>query len=219
MVMRTAKRNSEDPTAGIRNAIVEGEILPNERLIEEDLCKRFDANRGSVRLALARLEQEGLVTREPNRGARVRFVPPEEAIQIMQARVMLEALAARYAAQRITAEELAVLREILVETQRLAAAGDLFGCSTANMRLHASIVEYARHPITAKLLDSLRAQSVVYQFQMILEPGRVDVLLHTHSEVVEAIASRDPDIAERVMRKHLENVVDALKARVASFTA
>jgi len=219
MGKRAPKRNAEDPTAGIRNAIVEGAFLPNERLIEEELCSRFDANRGSVRLALARLEQEGLVTREPNRGARVRFVPPEEAIQIMQARVMLEALAARYAALRISDDELAILRSINAESKRCAEAGDLFGCSASNMHLHAAIVEFARHPITARLLESLRAQSVVYQFQMILEPGRVDTLLHVHEDVVDAIATREPEQAERVMRAHLENVVITLKARVASFTA
>jgi len=54
---------------------------------------------------------------------------------------------------------------------------------------------------------------------MILEPGRVDTLLHVHEDVVDAIATREPEQAERVMRAHLENVVITLKARVASFTA
>lgn len=219
MAKRASKRKNADPTSGIRNAIIEGAFLPNERLIEEDLCTRFKANRGSVRLALARLEQEGLVTREPNRGARVRFVPPEEGVQIMQARVMLESLAARYAAERITPEELAELRQINEETRRLIEAGDLFGTSVANMRLHGAIIEFARHPISAKLLHGLRAQSVVYQFQMIMAPGRADLLLHVHEEIVDAIASGDPDTAERIMRAHLENVVEALRERVSLVTA
>ena len=85
----------------LREAIVRGEIAPNSRLVESDVVTSFEMSRGAVRNALIRLEQEGLVVREPHRGARVRQVTDVEAIEILQARAVLEGLAVRVTAERI----------------------------------------------------------------------------------------------------------------------
>ena len=85
----------------LREAIVRGDIAPNARLVEADLSTTFDMSRGAVRTALIRLEQDGLVVREPHRGARVRRVGDDEAVEILQARAVLEGLAVRQAAERI----------------------------------------------------------------------------------------------------------------------
>ena len=64
----------------LRDAIVSGELLPSERLVEEDLSRRLGIGRAAVRMALARLEHDGLVEHERHRGARVRRVSEEEAV-------------------------------------------------------------------------------------------------------------------------------------------
>src|SRR6188474_1468394 len=84
----------------LRAAIVRGDIAPDARLVEADVSATFGMSRGAVRTALIRLEQDGLVVREPHRGARVRKVSDEEAVEILQARAVLEGLAARQAAER-----------------------------------------------------------------------------------------------------------------------
>ena len=85
----------------LREAIVRGDIAPDARLVESDISTTFDMSRGAVRTALIRLEQDGLVVREPHRGARVRRVSDEEAVEILEARAVLEGLAVRQAAERI----------------------------------------------------------------------------------------------------------------------
>src|SRR5258708_40123039 len=87
-----------DITSDVRQAIREGRYMPNERLIEAELAATFKTNRANIRTALARLEQEGLVTHEPNRGARVRLVGDEEALEMTLARGALEKRLARRAA-------------------------------------------------------------------------------------------------------------------------
>src|SRR5690242_14604388 len=87
----------------LREAIVRGDIAPEARLVESDLSTAYEMSRGAVRTALIRLEQEGLVTREPHRGARVRKVSDEEAVEILEARAVLEGLAVRKSAERIDA--------------------------------------------------------------------------------------------------------------------
>ena len=79
----------------LREAIVRGDLAPDARLVEAELSTTFDMSRGAVRTALIRLEQDGLVVREPHRGARVRRVSDEEAVEILQARAVLEGLAVR----------------------------------------------------------------------------------------------------------------------------
>src|SRR5271154_6604206 len=90
----------------LRKAIVNGELLPGERLVEEDLSARLGLGRAAVRMALVRLEHDGLVQRERHRGATVRRVSESEAVEILEARAALEGLAARHAARN--ADDVAV---------------------------------------------------------------------------------------------------------------
>jgi len=83
---------------------------PNERLIEMDPAQLYNVGRAAIRTTLARLEQDGLVEREPNRGARVRAISEEEAVETLEARAVLEGLAARYAARNVTDADIADLR-------------------------------------------------------------------------------------------------------------
>lgn len=214
MAKRPTKRGINDPTELIRDAITGGSFFPNERLIEEDLVQRFRANRGAVRLALARLEQEGLVVREPNRGARVRLVSETEAIEITEARAMLESLLARHAALKITQQDIKTLREILRELEGLIENGDMIGYVAANMRFHSTIIDIANHPTAARLLRGLRSQSVVLQYRQILQPGRVTTVMREHEELVRVLASKNPDAAEKAMRSHWDDMATALKARL-----
>src|SRR3954470_24663653 len=85
--------------------IVSGELSPGERLVEEELAEQLGASRGAIRTALLRLEHDRLVLRERNRGARVRRVTADEAVEILEARAALESLAAGYAALRRTDAE------------------------------------------------------------------------------------------------------------------
>ena len=100
-------RTDEECYKQLREAILRGEVQPNERLIEMDLAQSLGAGRAAIRTALARLEQEGLVQRERYRGARVRLVSETEAIEILEARAALESLAIRHAALNATADDIA----------------------------------------------------------------------------------------------------------------
>jgi DNA-binding GntR family transcriptional regulator len=207
---------SADGYEELRQAIVSGELLPGERLLEEELSARLGLGRGAVRMALVRLEHDGLVERERHRGARVRRVSEDEAVEILEARAALEGLAARHAAT--TADQAAIdgLREIVAEMRRLREAGDLLGLSNVNARLHAGILEASGHETTKRLSRTLSSQIVRFQFRTVLLPGRPELSFAEHSAIVEAIAARDPDAAERAMQQHLLRVADALRSHAAA---
>lgn len=200
----------------MRDAITGGDLQPNERLVEEDLARTLDTNRAVIRSALARLEQERLIVREPNRGARVRTFTPDEAAEILETRSVLEGLIARRAAERIDDAGLATLQAIIGEMRERQDRGDLLGYSQYNARFHRTILELAHHETAAALLGLLQSQSVRYQFRTVLAPGRSARSLAEHEAIFAALRDRDPDRAERAARTHVMNVIETVRAVAAS---
>ncbi|HEY7691775.1 MAG TPA: GntR family transcriptional regulator [Gaiellaceae bacterium] len=197
----------------LRAAIVRGQLQPNERLVEADLIRMLEARRSAVRTALVRLTQEGLVEHEPNRGAKVRLIDEHEAAEILESRMVLEGLAARYAARNATKRNVAELRAILKQMRSLLDAGDLLGVSDLNARLHARLLEIAGHGTVSRLVATLSSQLVRFQYRTILSPGRAEQSHAEHRSIVEAVAKGDPDAAEQAVRDHLAHVVQALRAQ------
>jgi DNA-binding GntR family transcriptional regulator len=201
------------PEDQLRAAIVAGRLLPNQRLVEADLTHTLGVGRSAVRTALARLEQEGLVELERHRGARVRLVAHEEAVEILQARAVLEGLAARHAARQADERDIDDLRSILSEMRVRLGDGDLLGASDGNAALHRRLLEIAGHATATRLISALRYQLVRFQYRTILLPGRSERSLAEHGAIVDAIAAGDPDQAEAAMRTHLSHVAEALQAQ------
>jgi DNA-binding GntR family transcriptional regulator len=199
-------------TAQLRAGIVNGRFQPNERLVEADLTEALGAGRSAVRTALARLEQEGLVEHERNRGARVRLVDEPEAVEILEARAVLEGLAARRAALNASPREIAALRQILYRMRTLLDRDDLLAASNENAALHRRLLEIAGHRTATRLISSLKSQLVRFQYRTILLPGRSERSFAEHRAIVDAVAAGDPDAAEAAMRTHLSHVADALRS-------
>jgi DNA-binding GntR family transcriptional regulator len=195
----------------LREAIVRGDIAPDARLVEADVSSTFEMSRGAVRTALIRLEQEGLVVREPHRGARVRKVSDEEAVEILQARAVLEGLAARQAAERIDEAGGERLRAVLARQRELLEHGDLLGASDANADLHATLLELSGHRTAQRLIRALNSQTVRYQYRTILIPGRPAASAGEHVAIVEAVIGGRGKEAEAAMRTHLFNVAQAVQ--------
>jgi DNA-binding GntR family transcriptional regulator len=195
----------------LREAIVTGRLQPNERLVESDLARSLGVSRTIVRTALARLEQEGLVQHQRNRGARVRLVEQREAVEILEARSVLEGLAVRFAAQRATPQDVEELRGIAEEMRRRREADDLLGVSDQNARLHRRMIEIGGHATASRLIATLNTQIVRFQYRTILLPGRGERSLSEHVAIIDAVAAGDPDAAEAAMRTHLSQVAEALR--------
>jgi DNA-binding GntR family transcriptional regulator len=209
------ERRKKDITTSLRAAIINGQFLPNERLIEAELAARFATNRVQIRASLSKLEGEGLVSSEPNRGARVRLVTAEEALEITEARAAMEVLVAAKAAERATPKDIAQLQEILRSMKEAIAGGDLVGYSAFNGELHKALRQIARHATATRILSLLNSQIIRYQFRAILIPGRAAKSFAEHRQIVDAIRARDPEKARAAMTAHLAHVVDALRQAIA----
>lgn len=197
--------------ADIREAIVHGDFVPNQRLVEADLSEQFDASRATVRSALVELAKEGLVERVQNRGARVRAVSLDEAIEICEVRMVLEGLCAAKAAERISRAEIRDLKGIGRAMRTAVSGGDLLGYSQLNQQLHQRIREISGQRTAQEVLERLRAQSVRHQFRLAMHPGRPAVSLPEHLAIINTICTNDPAAAEAAARTHLRSVIEALR--------
>jgi DNA-binding GntR family transcriptional regulator len=195
----------------LRLAIYRGELTPGQRLVEADVAGRYEASRAAVREALALLTNERLVVRERNRGARVRPVSLEEAVEIFEARAVLEGLCAAKAATAITPQERRELKALAPPLTEAVRRNDVIAHNQASLRVHTKIQEIARQATVSTMLDRLRYQSGRYQFHATLLPGRPAKSMQEHLAIIEAVRSRDPGAAEAAMRDHMSSVIDALR--------
>ena len=198
------------PAETIREAIISGDFAPNQRLVEAELSQQFGASRASVRNALVQLASEGLVERIQNRGARVRAVSLDEAIEITEVRMALEGLCAAKAAERTTEEDRGWLQEVGTRMREAVAGGDVLGYSDLNRQLHARILAISGQSTACNVLERLHGQNVRHQFRLAMHPGRPGVSLPQHLAVIEALCAGDAAAAEAAMRVHLGSVIEAL---------
>lgn len=185
-------------------------MAPGQRLVEEELAGTLGVTRASLRAALFDLTAEGLVERIPNRGARVRTVSVDEAVAIIECRMVLEGLCAAKAAERVTEPEAARLRQLGADMERSVADGEPLKYSALNHELHRLVRELSAQPVAASLLERLNGQLVRHQFQLSLRPGRPQQSLPQHLAIITAIAGRQPAEAEEATRRHLRSVITAL---------
>jgi DNA-binding GntR family transcriptional regulator len=191
----------------IRRRIVAGWWAPGERLFEDQIAADLDVSRNPVREALQALQNEGFVELEPRRGARVAVVSAERARELFEVREVLEGLAAALAARRCSETTLADLRAIVAEGIKTADDGDIARLPSLNTHFHRLIATTASNVMLAEAIERLRHLIEWIYSQRIAQ--RAPRSWQEHREIVEAIASGDADVAERVARTHIAQARDA----------
>lgn len=207
----SAMRDPAPIVDALRAAILEGTYAPGQRLIEAELCDEHGASRFAVRSALRELAADGLVETQRNKGARVRIVPLEEALEIVEVRMVLEGLAAARAATHGSEDDIRELQHLVARMRSAVDNGELVVYSELNASLHRTIQRISANATCTRTLNRLRAQIVRHQFALSLQPGRPAVSLSQHEQIVAAIAARDAAAAERAMRDHLTSVLEAMR--------
>jgi DNA-binding GntR family transcriptional regulator len=195
----------------IRAAILTGALRPGERIKERDVAAQMGISTTPVKEALRRLEQEGLVVSQPRRGAVVGplvLTPPEEILLI---RAHLEGLAARFAAQRMTASDKEALAAELAELETLYATAstpdEREAVAEATNAFHHSIRDGADSPFLGRFLDTLAPFDRTIRVRSTLDPEEATTDAHEHRAMVDAIVAGDGETAERVMHEHVHRVI------------
>jgi DNA-binding GntR family transcriptional regulator len=186
-------------------AIMSGRIVPGQRLVEAELTTNLGVSRGPVREALRRLSAEGLIEIVPNRGAVVRRLSMEEALELFEIRTELEALAVRRAAQN--------MKDAHVREAFDAAVAPIWSVaprhSTAdylqeNQLFHAAIMVASGNSQLVKLHHQLHLSLILAQISSSLSSHVINASLNEHRLIASAIRARDVEAADQAIREHLQ---------------
>jgi len=192
----------------LKTAIIELRLPPGHPLREAALAEQLGVSKTPIREALARLEQDGLAEMTSFKGAVVTSYSRHDLLEIYELRELLENSAARSAAESIEAGALGQLTEICRESRELRAGADPARLSALITQFDAVLFDQVRNGRIRALIENLRAH-LTRIGQLTAEiPGRVQMSVEEHEKIVEAIAARDPDLAERRMRDHIHSVRD-----------
>jgi len=198
----------------IREAIVDGRLEPGRRLKEEELARELGISRTPIREALLMLQAEGLVDAVPNRGAMVRVHTPDDLDDLYQLRALLEGYAARRAATRISNEQVEELQASCERFEALDPDDELRELVRENMLFHSAILDLAGSRRLASMVRRVIELPLVYKSYIWYSPDQKRISAHYHRQIVTALAVRDAERAELIMKEHVFEARDLLVARV-----
>lgn len=186
----------------LRERILNGTYAPGERLTEERVANDFGVSRSPVREALRVISTEGLVRINPRRGAEVATPDPVATRDLLSVRARLEPLAARLAAGRATAADIAALRTLLDRSRRATEEGDLAAVTDLNSAFHMEVVRIADN---AWLSAFSRRMYLHVQWVFRLSADhRAQPSWREHIAIVDAIEAGDADGAESLAAIHVQ---------------
>ncbi|KZY99537.1 GntR family transcriptional regulator [Thalassolituus sp.] len=216
--MSEAQTLAEKVFSELATAIVRGELAPGERLSEQALVTRYGGSRAPIREAIQKLEARNLVVRVPHAGARVVSLSLEELRDIYEVRLELESMACRLAAERMSDAEISALEKLLEEHARSIEAdqGLSYYQKSGNLDFHYRIIEGSKNSRLHQMLcGDLYHIIRMYRYRTSTSSERPLQALKEHQRIVEAIKSRDPQLAELLMRRHIQVSLTNLETRLA----
>jgi len=188
----------------IERLIVDGELVPGERLNEIQLASRFGTSRGPLREATRSLEAKGFVEIIRNRGVFVRRLSIEEAMEAYDVRAALFSLAGRLLAQRMSDKLLAKLNRQLDLMEAAAAKSNLETYYPLNLEFHRMIVESAGNKTLLAEYMRFVKKMHLFRTKSLVQAGGLAVSNRGHREIVDALASGDVERTHATCWRHVE---------------
>ena len=201
---RNGPNGGVDVFGVLRERIASHALPPGSRLREQDLASEFGVSRARIREAFGALEQRGLIERIPNRGALVVRFDPMQMYDLYDVRGVLQAYVARLAAERAPDGAWDELIELFGDPlEQALKKGDFDSYLTGLETLHRRMIEYADNAILSDMLDLIYDKTRVVSRRVIILPGRAEVALKSHRELLKALARKDPDRSEKAVTEIL----------------
>ena len=208
--------NSHSLTAKVfnqlQNEILNGKYQPGDNLIETRLSTELGVSRTPVREALRQLELEGLVQSIPNKGVIVKGISAKDIEDIYTIRMMIEGLAARWAAQNITPEELVELKDAVELEEFYTQKNDIQHLLHFDSRFHEILFKASK---SKPLMNTLRTFHHYVQRSRnasLKSPVRAQEALNEHKAILQAIIERDAERAEKLTTEHIFNASKFVKS-------
>ena len=188
----------------LRDAIATGLFKPGERLIERELCERYGVGRTSIREAIRQLEAEGLVTSVPHRGPEVSTISVNEAVQLYDVRAILEGYAVREFTRRHKPDDLRALKLAVGNFAKAAKSNNRADLVKTKTEFYRVLTRGCGNMIVEKMLTTMHNRITLLRITSMTTKGRLKNSVAEIKAIYDAIQSRQPQKAEALCIKHIE---------------
>ncbi len=188
----------------LKNAIMTGILAPDERLMEIPIANQLGVSRTPVREAIQRLEREQLVIVSPNCGAKVAGITDKDVKDALDVRIVVETMSVNFAAQNITTEQIARLREINTRIEDAIREENVARISDLDNLLHRMIGEASGNNVLMDIMRQLEEHVLRYRFEYIKSIKANYAISKEHEQIISAIERRDVEAAGNYMMEHIK---------------
>ncbi|MBB6695582.1 GntR family transcriptional regulator [Cohnella xylanilytica] len=188
----------------IQRWIIDGTLLPGEKLVDAELAEALGVSRTPIREALQLLEVQGLVEMHPGRDTRVRTIEKEDVLKLYPALAAQHALAAELAASRIAPEQIEQLKELNSRFAKAIENGQPYQAMELDEQFHNLIVETCDNPYVASFSASLQIHIRRFKYVFLAQPmAATAASVREHAAIVDALSIHDGEAASAMMKQNL----------------
>lgn len=189
----------------LRQAIVQGEFQPGERLMEVTLANKLGVSRTPVREAIRMLELEGLVVMIPRKGAEVARITVRDLKEALEVRMAIEALSVSLACERIDEEGKKELKQVCIAFREAVSSKLVPAIVEGDEAFHNTIYKASKNQKLITLAQNLREQVYRYRVEYVKDFSYHDKLIVEHDQITNAILQGDAETAKQIMNEHIYN--------------
>ena len=190
----------------LRLLIMTGQIKPGVRMMEIDLAESMGVSRTPVREAIRQLEKDNLVTIEPRRGAYVSDISPYDLNEMLVVREPLEGLAIQLAADRMSADDVDVIRSVNLDYAEALRGGDTEKLIQLDTQFHSLITKGSGNPYLIELCQQVHERVLRFRYVYFKSIKRAEDIIEEHNAILEMLQKRDGEGARKCMESHILNL-------------
>ncbi|MDD3569549.1 MAG: GntR family transcriptional regulator [Lachnospiraceae bacterium] len=194
----------------LRDAILNGELKPGERLLENQLADKLGISRTPVREALRMLEQENLVALFPRKGAQVLDLSATDIKNVLEIRSALEAVAMRHACQSMDVENLNEIKRLNVEFERAFEEKEYEKVATTDEKIHDIIFAAAHNDRLVQIISNMRAQVYRYRMAYLKVYETKTAVINHHRGIIRSIENHLEEEGIKVMSEHIDHQIQVI---------
>ena len=192
----------------IKRSILLREALPGEALVEQHIAARMGCSQGTVREALLRLQEDGLVVRRGYQGTVVSQTLLAEAAQMARIRIQIETTGIREAARVIGASQIEELNKLIEQMEEARRAREPYLCSELDREFHLRVFQASGLSALEPILMRCALHMHRYTFGHVGTRQHETPVADQHRAILQALESGDPSTAAQAVAGHIETVID-----------
>ncbi|MDO8248342.1 MAG: alpha/beta hydrolase fold domain-containing protein [Rhodoferax sp.] len=200
-------RKSNEVYQGLKKQIMLAELPAGQQLVELEVAKAMSCSQSTVREALMRLQEDGLIVRQGYRGTQVSSVSATEGQESLDIRARIESRAARFSIGNFTAQRIAALSHLVQQMEAAAERGDEYGLLELDQEFHCAVYAAANLPAMMPILERCSLCSHRYKIALSTTRRTLQESAQRHWSIIDALKSGDADELERVLFHHVASVI------------